>query len=184
MVDFNPGARELFKVLTEINRLPHNVRGRAWQTAHEAAEKSSTGENHAGATVNVNNFRMAEDGTPDTFVGGEKDTTGKPVKTEFVGAGEEKPSVSPLSVLQHAARVRTLMGGKPNANVGFWLDPDNRHLGSQVDASAGYPDEDAAIEAMKDRPAEHGAWSMRKGFIPNPAYDENKDPKSENYKGE
>lgn len=178
---------------------------------------SSTGRGHAGATMDVNTWHVAQPGEKKTFIGGEsvenpiagevnpvteKDyERGEKVETEFVGKGEAKPYVSPLSVIQHASRVRALTGGRKNVNVGFWLDPENKKAGSQVDASGEYSKE-SRNAVFKERPAEVGGFGMEfkrqpsvdaegnvkragsiEGFVPNPHYDAKRDPKSDEYEG-
>ena len=182
-----------------------------------ASNDASTGRGHAGATMDVNTWQLAQPGEKKTFIGGEPAETsnsgeinpvmgreyqpGDKVETEFVGAGEKKPYVSPLSVIQHASRVRALTGGRKNVNVGFWLDPGNKAAGSQVDAVGEYSKE-SRNSVFKERPAEVGGFGMEfkrqpsvdetgkitrngsiEGFVPNPNYDAKKDPKSDEYEG-
>ena len=149
-----------------------------------AAKRASTGEPHAGATINVHTHEVAQDGDPLVFVGGEKDVAGKPIETEFEGKGQKKPAISALSLMQHMDRIKAITGDRKNANVGLWLSDTQPEKGIQVDASAGFGSKEEAIDAMKDRPAEQGAWSMQDGFIPNPHYNATRDPKSESYRGE
>lgn len=167
--------------------------------------------------MDVNTWNVAQPGEKKTFIGTEhvqqpnssevNPVLGRPyqpgdkIETEFVGAGEKKPYVSPLSVIQHASRIRTLTGGKEKTNVGFWLDPENKKAGSQVDASGEYTKENRNA-AFKERPAEVGGYSMEfkrgpsldeagkikrngsiEGFVPNPFYDAKQDPKSDEYEG-
>jgi hypothetical protein len=174
-------------IIGAINKLPKNVKHKAIKSSYAASRAASTGEDHAGATLNVNTFHLAKQGEPLYIVGGEKDTAGNGIETKFEGGGQEVPRISPLSILQHAGRVRTATGGRQNANLGLWLPPRDdaqRSQGIQVDASAGFGTKEDAITAMSTRPAEMGGWDNEKGeFFENPAYDETKDPKSPNYKG-
>jgi hypothetical protein len=170
-----------------------------WAGVNELANEASRGRPHAGGTMNVNTFKVAKIGDPLVFVGGEEDSKGNKIETRFEDAGAEEPKISPLSILQHAQRIREATNGRPNANLGLWVAPRTERAwkrtdlkGIYVDASGGFGSNEKAIAEMKNRPAEQGAWSMidqakdpkkKNGYLPNPNYSEAKDPTSEKFEG-
>lgn len=175
-----PKAYDLELKNTKSVTVPNTIQG--WKNVNQLASDASTGEPHAGGTMNVNNWHLARPGEDLVFVGGHPDTSGNRIETAYEGGGSATPRISPLSVLQHAQRIRDLTGAHPKANMGLWVNPEigTNKRGIDVDASTGVATEGEAVELMKTRPSEEGAWSMKlmaerngDGFIPNEAYDPN-----------
>jgi hypothetical protein len=169
--------------------VPNSLKG--WNDVNELARKASTGTPHAGGTMNTQTWHLAKPGDEAVFVGGQPDSSGKRIETAYEGGGTATPSISPLSILQHANRIRKATGNSPRANLGLWVNPDiaENKRGIDVDASTGVATKDEAIDLMKTRPSEEGAWSMKQmaedaaargvdpeegdGYVPSPHYDPN-----------
>ena len=89
---------DLGDTLSEVMKLSPEVRRNALINSDAASDLASTGEGHAGATLNANNYHLASEGEPLHFVGGEKDSNGSGIPTQFEGSGVNKPFISPLSI--------------------------------------------------------------------------------------
>lgn len=139
------------------------------------AHATNTG---GGASMNTKTWNIASPGDSAYFVGGEKNTAGKRIKTAYVGrkpkGSTSSPGLSPLDVIQHVTRLRQATGNRETTNIGSWVDSDAPHKGVQIDASGGYGGIEEAMSHAKKR-NEKAIWDMKNmSEVSNPDYQEGK----------
>ncbi|CAB5218874.1 hypothetical protein UFOVP221_3 [uncultured Caudovirales phage] len=124
----------------------------------------------AGASLDVNTNHVAQGGEDKVFVGGEPDSSGVRIPTEYTEVG-----ISPAQVLEQQKRVRS-QTSQADVHVGSWIDPDVERGKQKVewDASRAYPSIPEALAVAADR-NEKEVFDMKTlENIPNPKYDPKK----------
>lgn len=87
-----------------------------------------------GASMDVNTYQVHTKGSRAYFVGGEPDTKGQRISTEY----SSKDDVTLPNILKHAERVRQQTGGRPGALIGSWVDPDEKDPSKSVNWDASH----------------------------------------------
>lgn len=134
-----------------------------------AIQFSNNTRRGGGASMNANTTRVLEIGSSDSvLVGGERDTQGKRIPTNYIKGGAEGSvraedlDIDPYTVLSEARRVQNATGGSPTAIVGSWINSDEPHRGIQVDAVTEVKDRSKVHPLLEER-NEYAGFDLKDG---------------------
>ena len=114
-----------------------------------------------GESYNLRKDTFAGEGKGGRYVvGGEYVPKGNRISTQYLDTGHDNPQMTAEDAAKHIERVRLATKDAPGAQLGSWINEEEKAKGVQMDASRAFSSKSKATKLMENR-GEDAMWDTK-----------------------
>jgi hypothetical protein len=149
-------AKMSMRIQEEVNR----PLAKAHPAVSAAIFAERTNKNR-GESYNLREDKFAEENKSGRYVvGGENDPKGNRIRTQYLDTGHDNPQMTADDAAKHIERVRLATKDAKGAQLGSWVNEEEKAKGVQMDASRAFSSKSQANRLMEAR-GEDAMWDTK-----------------------